>query len=90
MVEQKLTKEKLDALKEIKGQIANPGLEYKSIPIIKNSYKNKKKIINQYKIAIPTKFAYFLNMADGNYEAKATLDKEKNKLIIEIEKNEEK
>lgn len=88
MAKEKLTKERLDALKEMKDKVSNPGIESKDLPIIKNSYNTKDKIIDQYKIALPKKFVDFLKLKEKNYKAKATLDKKQNKLTIEIGKNE--
>jgi len=87
MAKEKLTKEKLDALKEMKDKVNNPGLESKDVPIIKNSYGAKDKIIDQYKIALPKKFVDFLRLNKDSYGAKATLDKKQNKIIIEVRKN---
>ena len=90
MTQKELTKEKIKELNEIKEQVKRPEIETKNVPLIRNSYPANKKIINQYKIAIPKKFVDFLEINEKDYNAKVILDKETNKLTIEIEKNEKK
>lgn len=83
----KLTKQEIKELKKIQEETESPKEEIKIIPLIKNTYKIKEKIINQYKINIPKKFSDFVGLDKGDFEIKSILDKEHNKITFEVFKN---
>ena len=83
----KLTEQEIEELKKLERETEIPKEEEKIIPLIRNIYTVNGKQITQYKINIPKKFADFLGMNKGNFEVKSTLDKENNKIIFEVTKN---
>jgi len=84
----KLTEQEIKELKKLQRETESPKEEDKVIPLIKNSYKIRGKQVNQYKINVPKKFADFLRLDKGEFKVKSILDKENNKIIFEVTKNE--
>ncbi|HQI57956.1 MAG TPA: hypothetical protein PKZ06_02530 [Candidatus Pacearchaeota archaeon] len=87
MVKKEPTDEEKEELKKLLKETTSPGVETKDILLVKNSYNVKGKKTSQYKINIPKKFVDFLEFDKKEMVVRATLDKENNKIILEVFEN---